>query len=136
MPHIGTGAGPAGGYAGRGVYSFLLLALGWLCVGIGFAGIFLPVLPTTVFLLIAVWAFARSSPRFRDWLLTHNTLGPYVSEWNQNRAIPVRAKILAVAMMTASLTWMTFASQAPTYVVTLVAIIMAGAAAFILSRPS
>ena len=136
LSRTGSKVGPVAARAERGAYSFMLLALGCLCVGIGFVGIFLPVLPTTPFLLISVWAFARSSPRFHEWLLNHNTLGPYVREWNQNRAIPVKAKIMAVMMMTASFTWLAFFSQAPSYAVTLVAVIMVGAATFILSRPS
>lgn len=136
LPHTEGNAGPVTAHKQSRVYSFLLLTLGCVFVGIGFIGIFLPVLPTTPFLLIAVWAFARSSPRFHNWLLNHKTLGPYVREWNQNRAIPVKAKIMAVLMMTASFTWLAFFSRAPSYAVALVAVIMLGAATFVLTRPS
>ncbi len=142
-PETGENLSQPGDRAGSAVVrierspsSFLYFGLGWLCVAIGFVGVFLPVLPTTPFLLIAVWAFARSSPRFHNWLLTHKTLGPYVRDWHENRAIPVKGKILSVVMMTASLSWLAFGTQAPTYAVALVAVMMAAVAAFILSRPS
>lgn len=54
------------------------VALGMLCVGLGTAGIFLPLLPTTPFLLLAGFLFARSSQRWHDWLLAHRHLGPYI----------------------------------------------------------
>lgn len=52
-----------------------LMALGWVCVALGIAGLFLPVMPTTVFLLIAAWAFSHSSHRFHRWLYDHPRLG-------------------------------------------------------------
>lgn len=71
------------------------LLLGWCCVTLGVAGIFLPLLPTTVFLLIAAWAFSRSSPRWHNWLQTHPRLGPLLACWEKHRAMPRRAKVAA-----------------------------------------
>ncbi|MEL0022405.1 MAG: YbaN family protein, partial [Rickettsiales bacterium] len=70
----------------------------------GLIGIVVPGLPTTVFLLMAAWAFSRSSERFQNWLLAHPRLGPPVIAWRERGAIPARAKILAVAMMSVSFT--------------------------------
>lgn len=81
----------------------LLLACGFLAVGLGVAGIFLPVLPTTPFMLLAAACFARSSPRFHRWLLAHRTFGPIVGEWERHRAIPWRAKLWAIGLMSATL---------------------------------
>lgn len=79
-----------------------LMVLGWVNVGLGVAGLFLPVLPTTVFLLIAAWAFSRSSVRFHRWLYEHPRLGRGIRAWHRHRVIPLRAKVLAVAMMATS----------------------------------
>jgi uncharacterized protein len=81
----------------------LLLATGFVAVGLGIAGLVLPVLPTTPFMLVAAACFARSSPRFHRWLLRHRTFGPIVAEWEGHRAIPWRTKLWAIALMSATL---------------------------------
>lgn len=95
------------GQASRG-RRWAFVTLGWLCVGFGVIGAVLPVLPTTPFLLVAAWAFARSSRRFHDWLIDHPRLGPPVRAWRQHRVVPLRAKIAALSTMLASLTYVTF----------------------------
>lgn len=82
-------------------WMFLLLGLGF--VGLGVAGIFLPVLPTTPFMLLAAACFARSSERFYHWLLNHRVFGATVREWQQHRSIPRRSKWLAIITMAATL---------------------------------
>ena len=129
-----AGTAPAAGRLSR-LQAFPLLALGWFCVGLGVIGILLPVMPTTVFLLIALWAFARSSPRFHKWLLDHPALGRYITDWTEHRVIPVRTKIVALALMTMSLAWLWLASGAPIFVNALVTVILTAVAAFILTRP-
>ncbi|HHI76626.1 MAG TPA: DUF454 domain-containing protein [Gammaproteobacteria bacterium] len=79
------------------------LALGWLCVGLGILGVFLPLMPTTVFLLIAAWAFARSSPRWHRWLREHPRFGGLVRGWEEHHAMPARAKL--VAWLALGLSW-------------------------------
>lgn len=113
-----------------------LLALGWGCVALGIAGIFLPVLPTTVFLLIAAWAFSRSSHRFHRWLYEHPRLGGPIRDWHAHRVIPVRAKLLAVTMMTASVTVLALFVNAHWALPVGVGVLLAAIAAYILSRPS
>ena len=76
----------------------LLLTLGWICVGLGFIGIFVPGLPTTIFLIIALWAFTKSSKRLRNWLLNHKRFGPILRNWQEHRVVPIRAKILMVIL--------------------------------------
>lgn len=80
-----------------------LVVAGIAFVGLGILGAFLPVLPTTPFMLLAAACFARSSPRFHQWLLRHRTFGPIVSEWERHRAIPYRTKIWAIVLMSATL---------------------------------
>jgi uncharacterized membrane protein YbaN (DUF454 family) len=75
----------------------LLLGAGLLCVGLAALGVFLPLLPTTPFLLVAAACFARSSPRFYRALLDNKVFGPLIRDWREHGAIPLRAKVLAVA---------------------------------------
>jgi hypothetical protein len=82
---------------------WVLTAAGFVSVSLGIAGIVLPVLPTTPFMLLAAACFARSSPRFHRWLLAHRTFGPIVREWERHRAIPYRTKLWAIALMSATL---------------------------------
>lgn len=77
----------------------LWLAAGLFFTAVGIVGAFLPVLPTTVFLLIATACFARSSPRLHGWLVNHPTFGPPIRNWNENGAISRQAKRMAVGTM-------------------------------------
>jgi uncharacterized protein len=75
------------------------LLAGALALATGVVGIFLPLLPTTPFVLLAAFCFARGSPRWEAWLLAHPRFGPLVRDWRARRAIPLRAKQLAWTMM-------------------------------------
>jgi len=68
---------------------------GWLSLALGIIGAILPLLPSVVFLLMAAFAFSKSSPRFHNWLLTHPTLGPPVVDWYERGAISRKSKKLA-----------------------------------------
>ena len=80
-----------------------LLLVGWVFAGLGLIGVFIPGLPTTPFLLIALWAFSKSSMRFHDWLYNHPRFGPPLREWHREGVISVKTKVLAIMTMTASL---------------------------------
>ncbi len=80
-----------------------LIAFGCLNVALGVAGVLLPVMPTTVFLLVALWAFSKSSYRLHRWLYYHPRLGRTVRAWHAHRVIPLQAKAAAVSMMAGSL---------------------------------
>lgn len=112
-----------------------LLGVGWLSVGLGIVGIVLPLFPTTPFLLVALWAFSRSSPELAERIRAHHLAGPYVRDWEDEGVIPTGAKILAVVMMTAMFGYMHFGTSAPTWAKIAVALVMGCAAAFVLSRP-
>jgi len=74
-------------------------ALGTLFLLLGIVGIFLPLLPTTPFLLLATACYARSSRRFYNWLLNHPAFGPLIIEWRTYRSIPKRIKLVAITTM-------------------------------------
>ncbi len=105
-------------------------------MALGAIGIFLPLLPTTPFLLVAVAAFMRSSPRFEQWLRGHPLFGPYISDWTEHRAVPLSAKIIAVVTMSASFIWLAFYSNAPAFAVGLTGVILASIAIWLVTRPT
>lgn len=114
----------------------LLLGTAWLCVGLGVIGIVLPLLPTTPFLLAALWAFSRSSPEMAEKIRSHPIAGAFVRDWEDEGVIPLGAKIIAITMMLAMLGYLHFGSGAPSWVVIAAAAAMALVAAYMLSRPS
>jgi uncharacterized protein len=90
----------------------------WMVAGatsllLGFIGIFLPLLPTTPFVLLAAFCFSRGSERWEAWLLAHPRFGPMVHQWRRDRAVPLRAKQLATVMMAASCAWTAWALHSP-----------------------
>jgi len=81
---------------------WLLLIAGTLCVGLGIIGIFLPIVPTTPFLLLAAACYARSSQKFYTWLITNRVFGSYLKNYREGKGIPLRVKV-----GTLSLLWIT-----------------------------
>jgi hypothetical protein len=114
----------------------LFLTIGWLCVGLGLLGIAVPLFPTTPFLLVAVWAFSKSSPEMAERLRSNRYAGPYIRDWQDNGVIPLQAKVAAVAMMAAGIAYLEWGTATPQWVVALVAIGLAAVAAFVVTRPS
>jgi hypothetical protein len=82
----------------------LMLLAGWLCMAVAVAGVFLPLLPTTPFVLLAATCFVRSSPRLHARLLAHPRLGPYLEQWRRQRSVPAGAKTRAYLLVIASFT--------------------------------
>jgi len=81
----------------------LVALLGLISLGLGIVGIFVPVLPTTPFLLLASWLFLKSSDRLYNWLMNHHQLGPYIKDFMIYKAIPLKAKIISISMLWVSL---------------------------------
>lgn len=79
----------------RSIYA----GLGWCAVALGFAGVFLPGLPTTVFLIAASYCFARSSPRFEAWLYANRWFGPRLRRFRETGGMPKSAKVAALTSM-------------------------------------
>ena len=82
---------------------YVLLVVGWLSVVLGVIGIFVPVLPTTPFLLLAAACFVRSSRRFYLWLVNHRHLGPWIRDYLEGNGIPLKGKVYAIGLMWASI---------------------------------
>lgn len=86
----------------------LWLLAGFASLVLGVVGIFLPLLPTTPFVLLAAFCFSRGSARLEAWMLDHPRLGPLIRDWRATRAVPLRAKQFASVMMAASSIWAGF----------------------------
>lgn len=99
---MGSGVAETRGVRVGVIGRLLFLALGWTSVGLALLGIVLPLLPTTPFLLVAAWAFAKGSPRLQRWLYQHPRFGPFLTDWRDQGAIPRRGKLLAVGGMATS----------------------------------
>jgi uncharacterized protein len=112
------------------------LVLGFTCLGLGFVGAFLPVMPTTVFILIAAYAFARSSPRFYGWLLRHPTFGPLIRNWRAGRGLTTRAKITAVTMIVLTIGSSAIFFVSSLWVRILLVVIAVSVITFLLTRPT
>ena len=84
---------------------YLLIILGSSCLALGVIGIFLPLLPTTPFLLLSAALYVRSSEKLYQWLIHQKYLGTYIRNFRENKAIPLRAKIFSVSMVWITLTY-------------------------------
>lgn len=110
--------------------------LGWLMVALGFVGAFVPLMPTTVFLILASWFFARSSPRLEAWLLGHPHFGPTLRAWNETGAVPAGAKIMACVGMSAGFALFMLGAHPGLWLALAVAAVMLASALYVVSRPS
>lgn len=87
-----------GGQAARAI-RFLLISAGVTCVGLGIAGVFVPLLPTTPFLLLAAACFVRSSDRFYQWLMTNRWVGDYLRNYMEHKATTLATKVASITML-------------------------------------
>jgi len=134
---------PTAAVAARGVREHdsalvrgLLIAAGSLCVVLGLLGIFLPLLPTTPFMLLAAACFARSSRRFHGWLLANPTFGPLIREWEKHRSIPRRTKLTAIALMSLTMATSIVFFVEPRWLQVLLAAVGVGLAIWMYRIPS
>jgi hypothetical protein len=92
-------AAGSGQHPGRRAKQIMLSACGLLAVGLGTAGIFLPLLPTTPFLLLAAACFFRSSPRLYNWLIAHKRFGRFIRQYREHHAISRRARLATLSLL-------------------------------------
>jgi len=114
---------------------FFFRILGLVCVALGIAGAFLPLLPTTVFLIAAAWCFAKSAPAWRQRILDHPRFGPPVRDFVHHGVLSRRAKSLALFGIAANftLTWMLVDMTPMT--VAILATVLAAVSAYVATRP-
>lgn len=86
----------------------IYILFGTLSLILGIIGIFLPLLPTTPFLLLAAALYVRCSPRLYDWLLNQKYLGPYIRNFRENKAIPLKAKVISITLIWTSILYCVF----------------------------
>ena len=118
------------------VKRLMYLGFGWLMFSIGFVGAFLPVLPTTPFMLLALWGFSKGSDNLHNWLYHHPKYGALLRDWEKYQIIPIKAKITAISMMCLSAGIMIFFSDVPKIALYCALGIMVIGAVFILTKPS
>lgn len=110
------------------------LLIGHASITLAFLGIFVPLLPTTPFVLLAAACYSRGSERFHTWLHEHPRFGPVIHSWREHGAIGLRSKIVATVMVAASVTYSMIRLHAPWNVI---ALLIGGAVlTFLLSRPT
>jgi len=122
---------PARSRVSRGAFAVSGVAF----VGLGTMGMFLPVLPTTIFFILALWCFKKSSPRMENWLLSHRVVGPTLRDWEATGSVTARTKAIAITLIWVSILascW--FVSKL--WVQLMLLAIAAGLTVYLLSRPT
>ena len=113
----------------------ILLSLGFLCVGLAFIGIFVPGIPTTPFLIVALWAFAKSSKKFHAWLLNHKRFGTVLRNWESHKVVPIKAKILMVILQITAVAMIQY-SLNNIFITIGLAVLLLCVASYVISLPS
>ena len=113
----------------------LFFVAGLILAGIGIVNLFIPGPPTTIFMILAVACFARSSPKLEAWVLNHPKLGPPVVAWREHGAIPRKAKIFAIVSMALSFVLVLVFARLDMWIVALIGAALLASAVFVASRP-
>lgn len=119
----------------RGIATLLWRVLAVVFVVLGVIGAFLPILPTVPFLIAAAWAGGRGWPALERWLLDHPGYGVHIRQWREAGAVPRRAKLFAIGMMTISSVALLLFVDAPLAIKVVVPLVMAVVAVWLWMRP-
>ena len=111
----------------------ILIIAGTFFVGLGIIGIFLPILPTTPFLLLAAACYVRSSKRFYNWLLNNKRLGNYIKNYREGKGIPLKVKVFTISLLWVTIMLSAFIFVSNIIVETILFLIAAGVTIHILS---
>lgn len=115
---------------------WLWFTLAWISFVVGIIGAFLPILPTTPFLILSAFLFSKSSPKFHAWIMNLPMAGEAVRDWQQNRVINTRAKILCSSMILFSFVLIWRSEKIPLVIQILVTVILASVGTFVVTRKS
>jgi uncharacterized membrane protein YbaN (DUF454 family) len=115
---------------------FALTYAGHFFLGLGIIGAFLPILPTTPFLLLAAYFYSQTNHELHQWLYNHKYFGPPLRDWDEQKVIGFKAKIIATAMITLVLFWRIPRLEIATLFKVIIVVVLAGVLAFIWTRPS
>ncbi|MEM8768306.1 MAG: YbaN family protein [Pseudomonadota bacterium] len=115
--------------------NLFFLVLAYVFAGVGIVGAFLPLLPTTPFLLLAAWAATRGSPELHQWLYNHPRFGPPLIAWEEKRAVSTGAKVTALIFMAISWTIMLFMTEGP-LVPAITGVLFLGGGTYLATRPA
>ena len=112
----------------------ILFLIAWISFALGIIGAFLPILPTTPFLILSAFLFSKSSPRFHAWIMSLPLAGDGIRDWQHNRVIKTKAKILAISMMVLSLVIIWTSAKIMLVVQLLVTLILVSVGLFVGTR--
>ncbi|HEY5681299.1 MAG TPA: YbaN family protein [Pseudomonadales bacterium] len=118
----------------RKTTKLLFITGGWLSLALGIAGIPLPLLPTTPFLLLAAFCFAEGSDRLHDWLVNHVHFGPPIRRWREHRAVSRRTKWMGSLSLLAVLA-VSLGFGAPLWLLAVQGCVVVGGGAFLWTLP-
>ena len=115
-------------------YSWLVL--GWVSLIVGIIGLFVPLLPTTPFVILTGYCFSKGSERMHQWIVNHRYLGPMIRNWHENRSIPLGAKLMSSAMMVGSIVAIQWHPRIPILIKWGVSAFLVAVIFYVLSRPT
>ncbi len=117
----------------RRIYKSFLIAAGWIFVALGVIGIIVPLMPTTIFFIIAAACFARSSEKFYNWLINHPRFGKFIRDYREQRGMQLKSKIIAVSIMLITIGSSAIFFTEKMFVRILLAVIAVGVSSYIIS---
>ena len=115
---------------------YLFLSIGLICMALGFLGVFLPILPTTPFMILAAFCFSKSSERLHNWLLERPHIGKLILDWQNDGVIRKKAKVASTLVIVPLFSYTLIFVQVSIFVKVLLVLIGLGVLCFIWSRPS
>ena len=114
---------------------YLIMALGYLSLGLGILGSFLPILPTTPFILLAAYFFSKSSKKHYLWLIRIPRFGKVISDWNENGVVSTNSKIICVLTMTSVAIYIIFLTKLTIFIKAFITLTLFSVGLFVTTRP-